>query len=374
MPGLVYFSILLTCLIALVAGAMLLLERRRLLSLIIDRGDHAAIQASHQGDPLRFGGVVIFLGLILGATTLALESGGEYSLALLLSTIPVLLAGLIEDSGRRVSPQRRLLAAMFSALLAAFLLNLWPSRADIAGIDWLLGIAPIAILVTILFAGGFCHAMNLIDGMNGLAAITIILSALGIATIAGEQELAHVSMLAYLLAAGTFGFFLLNWPVSRLMLGDAGAYGLGHMLVWLMLSTAALSPAAIPALLLVLFWPLADLFHTMLRRFGAGKKLFEPDKMHLHQKIRRGLEIMLFGAGRRGLSNPLTTLLLTPCIAAPILTGVLLHQQPNAAWAALAGYSVLFAATHLVVVSIARRWRSRPARRPAPHIVKRELA
>ena len=347
--------------IAFFAGLLLLINRTTVTRLLVPRNDHRAVQASHFGAPLRLGGVAVLIGMCAGALMLSGRSEGTYTMLLLLSTLPVFLAGLSEDSGRRVAPKWRMGAAIVSSAVAVALLGLWVPRADLPGLDWVLGFSAIAILVTVLFAGGFCHALNLIDGMNGLAATTIILSTLGLGMIAGDHGLAQVSALAYLISAGAVGFLLLNWPNSHLMLGDAGAYSLGHLVVWLAISIVALAPAvSVPALLLVLFWPLADTTHTIARRLLDGRPLFEPDRMHLHQKLRRGLEIVLVGRHRRDLSNPLSTLILLPLIAAPVLTGVLLAEQALAAWTALLVYWGLFALLHVGATRYARRRRLRP--------------
>lgn len=355
-------------LIAFLAGFLLLLNRSAVARLLLDRNDNGAVQASHFGEPLRLGGLAILAGMFAGAWMLSAQSAGHYTILLLLSTLPVFLAGLSEDSGRLVAPKWRLAAAVVSASVAVMALGLWVPRADLPGLDWILGFSAIAIVVTVLFASGFCHALNLIDGMNGLAAAVIILSTLGLGMIAGDQGLTQISALAYLIGAGALGFMLLNWPNCHLMLGDAGAYGLGHVVAWLAISIAALaSNVAIPALLLVLFWPLADTTHTILRRLAAGRNVFEPDRMHLHQKLRRGLEIVFVGRHRRDLSNPLTTLILAPLIAVPVLTGVALAENALAAWLVLAAYASVFGLLHLLAASYARRYRKRcAALKPTP--------
>jgi len=82
-----------------------------------------------------------------------------------------------------------------------------------------------------------------------------------------------------------------------------------------------------------------------------------PDRMHLHQKVRRTLDIAWFGYKGRWRSNPLTTLILFPLISAPIVTGVVLWNKPVAAWIAL-GFSLLaFAAIHLLTTRLAIRFR-----------------
>lgn len=332
--------------------------RSKLEQFIEDRGDQLAIQSSHCGEPIRFGGVAILSGLVLGTILLMMNTDAHLFSLLLLSALPVVIAGLAEDMGHRVSPRERLIAAMFSALAAIAMLNIWVARVDLQGFDFVLSYSVVAIAVTILFSGGFCHAVNLIDGMNGYATISVISSATGIAVLAGQSGQTAIASFATLLIVCLSGFLVINWPNARMFLGDAGAYGVGHLLVWLSIMLAWKSEGvAIPALALVLFWPIADIFHTIYRRVLARKSPFQPDKMHLHHKVRRALDMAIFGYNQRVKSNPMTIVVLLPFMVMPIATGVLLHNNPKAAWIAFLAFLLAFAAAHKVATKIAIKYR-----------------
>lgn len=353
-------------LVTLALGLLIMACRRPLSRMMRDRDDARAVQASHVGDPLRLGGVAIFIGLSAGV------AAGDWQDAalpvlLILSAGPALLAGLGEDLGFCVSPMRRLAAAGASAFLAVFMLGVWVARADLPGLDLVMAIVPSAVILTIALSGGFCHSTNLIDGMNGLATTVILSAAVGLTLLAqgaGDRDLA---LFAALLGAAMIGFLILNWPLGIVFMGDAGSYGVGHVLIWIAILLAWRVPdIAVPALLLILFWPFADTFHSIARRLMRRAPVFEPDRMHLHQKIRRCMEIVLLGGARRKLSNPLATLCLVPMIVTPVAAGVLLSQDARAAWVALVVFSLLFAVTNVLVTRFAcarrRRYRAVPAR------------
>lgn len=346
-----------TYLIALITTflcATAIVQWRPLLDpLILYRGDDMAIQANHLGDPPRLGAVAISTGLVVGATADFLDTGARHAGLLLLSALPVVLSGLAEDMGHRVSPFGRIVASFIAALVAVGLLNLWIPRADMPGLDHALTFPLVAIAATLLISASYCHAVNLVDGMNGLAAISTLASACGIAVLAYHAGQSEVMHLAFLLIACLGGFLILNWPTARIFLGDAGAYGMGHVLVWLCIMLASASESvAIPALLLVLFWPVADLLHTVWRRILLGKSPFAPDNLHLHHKLRHALDLMVFDYNHRAKSNPATTLLLLPFIAAPVATGVFLQQNPLLAWLAFCLFALLFALTHALLTLI----------------------
>lgn len=355
-----YLFLYLLCAFAgsLFSGLILLRLRWQLTAVAKYRGDGVAVQSSHIGDPLRIGGVAVTVGLALGIGLRVLMGDESFAPLMLLSVLPVFLAGLAEDLGHRVSPRGRFLAALASAVAAVALLEVWAPKADIPGIDWVMAWPAVAVLLTVIFSAGFCHAVNLIDGMNGLAVSVITISALGCAAVATQASQPAIGAFALLLAAAALGFIFLNWPVARLFLGDAGAYGLGHLLVWIAIMLASRSSdVAVPALLLVLFWPLADVIHTILRRLAEQAAITQPDRMHLHQKVRRMLDLIWFGYRGRARSNPLTTLILLPFIIAPVVTGVLLWRHPGLAWIALGGYMLIFTLAHPVTASLARRFR-----------------
>ena len=277
----------------------------------------------------------------------------------IVSAGPVFFAGLLEDMGWRVSSTRRLAAAFVSAALAMLTLGFWVTRADLPGLDQALTFAPLAVLLTLILSAGFCHAINLVDGMNGLAAIVVISASVGLWVVARDAEGASdLALLAAVLAAAMAGFLLLNWPFGVLFLGDAGSYGVGHVLIWICIGLSVNAPEiSMPALLLILFWPIADTLHSIFRRLASKSPVFMPDRMHLHQKMRRCIEIMTLGGVHRRRSNPLATLALMPLIVMPVIFGVALADNVLAAWAMLALFGTLFGLAHVGITRLACRGR-----------------
>ncbi len=333
-------------------------HERSLAGFSFTRADLAARQASHVGNPLRLGGVLVLISLAVGVCYQSITKSGSDLELLLVSAVPVVLAGLLEDLGIRISPRVRLIAALVSGAAAMLLTGVCVSRANIPAIDWLVATPAVAIVTAIIFSAGLCNGVNLIDGMNGLSSVVVIMAASGCSVIAEHASQPEIMWFARSLVAAMAGFAILNWPIARLFLGDAGAYGLGHLLAWLMLLLAARShEVAVPALLLLLFWPIADVTHTILRRMMSGAAISRPDRMHLHQKVRRTLDLVLFGSKGRDRSNPLTTLILLPFITAPVIAGAVLWNQPGPAWVAVGVFVLAFAAAHPLTTWVAIRYR-----------------
>jgi len=132
------------------------------------------------------------------------------------------------------------------------------------------------------------------------------------------------------------GFMVFNWPLGKVFLGDTGAYALGHVLTWLSILLLVRAPdLSVAALLGLFFWPVADTSLAIYRRLRSGQRLDQPDRLHFHQLVMRGLEIGFVGRGRRHVSNPLTTALILPLVALGIAGHIALWQMP------LAGYLLL---------------------------------
>jgi len=145
-----------------------------------------------------------------------------------------------------------------------------------------------------------------------------------------------------LIIPAILGFLILNWPFGKIFLGDAGAYTIGHTCAWLGIFLLERNvEVAGTAIALVFFWPIADTFFSIYRRKRAGRPIGQPDRLHFHQLVMRGLEIMFLGRNQRMLSNPLTVIVLSPSIAAPILAGAIFWNKPFEAGMALLVFSSL---------------------------------
>lgn len=325
-------------------------------NVIRDRDDLNAIQSSFVEEPLRLGGVAVLLGMIAGLSPLIGLSEGKFTQYILASLGPVFIAGLLEDLGFRVSASRRYFFSVVASLLVVATQGIWITRADLPVLDQLMAEPLVAIVISVFFASVFCHSVNLIDGLNGLSTSIVLTSAVGIMVLAARTEQNQILVLSFLMASSTLIFLVFNWPRGFLFLGDAGAYGLGHLLVWMAIALVGKNEIiAVPAVLLIVFYPCADTLHTVLRRLFNHKPIMRPDKMHLHQKIRRFLELHVIRKSSSRLSNPLASALMVPFFSAPVVTGIFFWDRPNLAWVFWATYFLLFCFAHVLIVFAAKK-------------------
>ena len=322
------------------------------------RNDTSAVQAAHTTSTPRIGGLAIVLGLVVASLIVYLSDTVSTHVALMLSALPVFVVGLAEDLGRLASPRNRLLAAAVSGALFILLMGQWLPRTDIPVLDLAMLWTPFAVSLSLFLSVGISHAFNLIDGLNGLAATTAVGVALALALIAHQAGLSEHRIFLFILSAAIAGFLVLNFPFGKIFLGDAGAYALGHLLVWTSISILWNAPSVTPlAVLLIFFWPIADTVMAILRRYSAGKSITQPDRLHFHQLVMRAVEIVLLGRNKRKLANPLATILTIPFVISPMIAGVLFAYDPSKAAIACVFFGVAFFVTYKVGMWLAPKLR-----------------
>jgi len=142
---------------------------------------------------------------------------------------------------------------------------------------------PLGALLTVAFVVVLINAVNLLDGLDGLACGVGAVSAVGFAIVLdGEYR-----VLALALAGALGGLLVWNRPPARIYLGDAGSYLIGTALAVLLAAAfGAGEPVALAsgALLLVAV-PVADTAIAIVRRFRARRPLLQGDRGHVYDQL-----------------------------------------------------------------------------------------
>ena len=329
--------------------------------------DEAAVQSAHKGFVPRVGGLAIFLS-ILGLIPLLTYGFIPLNIVfdlqvyemiwLVISSLPVFFVGLAEDFGYSMPPKRRLFASAFSGCLVITIFQVWITKLGIPLVDNILSLAPFAIFFTVFATVGVVNAFNLIDGLNGLSSYVTITTGLALSIISFRVGNPQITIFLVLLSATVLGFMILNFPFAKIFLGDAGAYVLGHILVWssilLINHDSLISPFAI---LLIFFWPVADTGLAIWRRWKLGNPTDRPDRLHFHQLAMRFIEIRFLGRDKRNLANPLATVALIPFISIPQIFGVFFWNDFNATVWITIFVSVLFILAYLFGINLTKKSR-----------------
>lgn len=145
---------------------------------------------------------------------------------------------------------------------------------------------PWGVLLGILWLVAMTNLINLIDGLDGLAA-GICLMLMALVVVIGHQ-VGSFELLASGMVGALAGFLWFNFPPARIYLGDGGAYFLGFQLGLFSLvnSQKGAVYGALVAPLFVLALPIADAVLAVLRRGLRGLPIFRPDRKHLHHRLR----------------------------------------------------------------------------------------
>lgn len=261
------------------------------------------VQKFHSHWVPRLGGVPIFVSLASSLLGMAWATGThvETSVAFIVCILPAFGIGLVEDVTRRAGVLVRLLFTMISAALGWWLLDAKLLRLDIPYIDNVLttfGVA--AFVLTLIAAAGIAHAVNIIDGYNGLSGFFVTVVFLSLACVAYQVDDDFVCRAALLAAASTMGFLCWNFPFGKIFMGDAGAYLLGFSIALMSILLVARHPEVSPWFpMLLVMHPVWETLFSMYRRSQSGLAgMGRPDALHLHSLVYRRL-VKRYGISRR---------------------------------------------------------------------------
>jgi len=289
-------------------------------------GRHSAVvqrsvQDAHTQPVPRVGGLAIMLGLVSGHTL-----SGPDAQALL---APLVLAGgmaffigFLEDITGCVSVRTRLWVTIACGIIVWWMTDIRLERIDVPGLDTLMEHTVFAVLLTAIAIAGLTNAVNIIDGLNGLALGSVGISLGAFAWLAlglGDTALAHTALL---LGTAALGVGLLNWPWGKLFLGDGGAYLLGFGLAWVAVLMQTRHPDISPwATGLICSYPVLEVLFSVWRRLRRQSHPGLPDRLHLHSLVNRRLARRLAPRASRRTQNSIAgalmwTASLVPCTLA----------------------------------------------------------
>jgi UDP-GlcNAc:undecaprenyl-phosphate/decaprenyl-phosphate GlcNAc-1-phosphate transferase len=236
----------------------------------------------HREPTARLGGLAMYLGFGLSA---ALFSTNPSTLGLLLSAA-VITTLMVFDDMRGVTPLLKLLFQVAASLLAIVVFGISIHFIGLPGHTVTLPLA-VGFAVTLIWFVGLQNTINLLDGVDGLAAgvVAIVGATLLLAAInRGEPD---IVILAGALIGACVGFLFFNWHPARVFMGDSGSNFLGFTLA--ALSVLSVAKGAIVLALLVpiaaLAIPILDTAWAIVRRRLRGTSIATPDTEHLHHRL-----------------------------------------------------------------------------------------
>jgi UDP-GlcNAc:undecaprenyl-phosphate/decaprenyl-phosphate GlcNAc-1-phosphate transferase len=242
----------------------------------------------HTGFVPRLGGLGIYAGFIAGLLLsyflFPSDSINTHYFFILLGTLLIVGIGVYDDFKGLNAPQKFL-----GQIIAASLVIFSGCTIDVIvnpfGPDLPLGI--MGIPITYLWIIGVTNAVNLLDGLDGLAAgvsfiVSLVLITMGFVT----GNITGV-LFGIALAGAILGFLRYNYHPASIFMGDTGSLFLGFILATLSLKSFENSSSKIAMLLplIALAIPIGDTAVSFFRRLNKGKHPFKPDKDHLHHRL-----------------------------------------------------------------------------------------
>ena len=236
----------------------------------------------HSAPVPRVGGIAMAVGMI-AALALAGDIGSQLR-GLSFGVAVLLVFGVWDD---RVTLGYR---AKFAGQILAVFLCLYFSDVRIASItldaryplpDW------VSLTLTAAFLVGVTNAVNLSDGLDGLAGGMALLCSCAIALLALLGGNLEVAMMALVTAGAILGFLRFNTHPARIFMGDCGSQILGFTLGVLAILVSQGEQTAVSAALPVLLigMPIFDTLAVMAKRISLGVSPFAADRNHLHHRL-----------------------------------------------------------------------------------------
>lgn len=258
----------------------------RPLSFLTGAVDKGTGRRVHTGIIPRLGGIGFYAAFFI--TTIVSLYRGEWDrfhdvfVGVLFGSLVIVLIGLYDDiKGARVSHK------LLAEIAAALIIYAWGIRIDSItnpfGGKILLGW--MSLPVTVVWMIVITNAINLIDGLDGLAAGSAIFIAATFFYISGGEI--HLQLALIILIGALSGFLIYNFPPASIFMGDAGSLFIGFFLgaTSIMSSHKATALAAVMVPILAFSVPLMDMAYAVLRRYYRGVPLGLADKEHIHHKL-----------------------------------------------------------------------------------------
>jgi UDP-N-acetylmuramyl pentapeptide phosphotransferase/UDP-N-acetylglucosamine-1-phosphate transferase len=221
-----------------------------------------------------------------------------------------------------------------------------------------MSITAIGMAFTIFASTGMTHAINLIDGLNGLSSAVVIAIMVSFGLVAHNYGHADLVVMNAVVCVAFIGFMCVNFPNGRVFLGDAGAYSIGHLIAWNAIVLLNREPEISAwGLLLIILWPVLDTLFAMARRLSTGLSVSQPDKLHYHHVLMRLVVLMSSkGIGKKE-ANPIGSFLSWPLMAVPCFLGYSYINDTRGALTVIVVFTLAYIVTYHLLIRNALKLR-----------------
>ena len=234
----------------------------------------------------RMGGLAIFFGFLL--STLVFLPLTRPLRGMLMGAVIIVILGIFDDIyalGAKLKLVVQICAALIAVLMGNEITLLSNPNIFSSNPFWELGW--LAIPVSVVWIVGITNAVNLIDGLDGLACGVSTISSMTLLVIALTVAEPSIAILTAALAGGCLGFLPYNLNPAKIFMGDTGSTFLGFMLSVICIQGLFKGYVIISFIVpfLILGLPIFDTGFAIVRRIWNKKPIMAPDRGHLHHRL-----------------------------------------------------------------------------------------
>ncbi|MGG0623781.1 glycosyltransferase family 4 protein [Bacillus altitudinis] len=230
----------------------------------------------------RMGGLAIFIGVAAGALAGGLFLHNKIT-AISVGAVLIVILGIFDDKYNLSAKFKFLVQVLVACLIVSTGLKMdffsVPFLTDRLELGWM------AYPLTVLWIVGITNAINLIDGLDGLAAGISVIGLTTIAVMAFSADKILILSLSLVVIGSTIGFLFYNFHPAKIFMGDTGSLFLGYMIC------VTLFSVVVPVIILGV--PIFDTTFAIIRRILNKQPISAPDKSHIHHRL------MAFGLSHR---------------------------------------------------------------------------
>ena len=234
----------------------------------------------------RMGGLAIFFGFLL--SVLVFQPLSDHLRSMLMGAVIIVILGIFDDIyalGAKLKFAVQIAAALVAVLGGNRIYVL--SNINIFSSEPYWDLGWLSIPISVLWIVAITNAVNLIDGLDGLACGVSTISSMTLLVIALIVSEPDVAVLMAALAGACIGFLPYNLNPAKIFMGDTGSTFLGFILATVSIQGLfkfyAIISFAVPFLMLGL--PIFDTCFAILRRVAKGQSPMSPDRGHIHHRL-----------------------------------------------------------------------------------------
>lgn len=193
----------------------------------------------------------------------------------------VFTVGVLDDH-HNTSPNTKFFIIIFSTVLLYFD-NIVIDRLGLF-FSYELSLGWFALPFTIFAVVGFTNALNLVDGLDGLAATVSIIILGAFFSVGYTNDDTFMMLISGAFISALLGFLVFNWHPASIFMGDSGSLTLGFVISVLAIKSLAYLPTV--SILFIAAVPILDTLVVMIRRKRNGRSMFSADRCHMHHILR----------------------------------------------------------------------------------------